>query len=221
MPVGTLVIPDPADVRSGVGYGAGGTQYTGTYVSPSAPPPPPANLPSTARTFGLPTTLPAVLEAIEGRAAYALGIDRAYAFTSLDLGDMADAGGPADVFVAIISPRGRVEQPDVAGGGMDALVVDATITLELWKRVEIDESYRDTAALKDAAVGILAIFRMLLRRDTGLQLYAPVAAAGGTVSILKEPMRLVDFDLRPRVPKAGWVKHVSRWEVKYREDTTS
>lgn len=220
MPVGTLVIPSSGDVRYGVGYGAGGNQFSGSYA-PSGPPAAPANVPSTARTFGLPTTLPAVLEAIEARAAYALSLDRSYVFTTLDLGDLPEAGGPADVFVALVSPRGRMDQGDVAGGGNDALVVDATITLELWTRVEMDESYRDTAALKDAAIGILARFRMLLRRATGLQLYAPVAAAGGTQSILKEPMRVVDFDLRPRIPKAGWVKHVSRWEVKYREDTDS
>lgn len=173
-------------------------------------------------TFGLPTTLPAVLNAIAARAAACVGLDPAYVFPSLDLGDMAAVGAPADVFIAIMAPRGTIEQPDVMGGGPDDLSVDATISLELWTRVEVDEAYRDTAALTDAAIGILAYFRKLLNRNTGLQLFAPLPATGaGTQSILKEPMRLLDWDLRPRIPAAGWVKHSSRWQVKYLEDCTN
>jgi hypothetical protein len=171
--------------------------------------------------FGLPTTLPAILDAIGARAAACVGLDPAYVFPSLDLGDMAAIGAPTDVFIALTPLSGMVEQGDVMGGGPDALSIDATLAVELWTRVEVDESYRDTAALKDATFGILARWRLLLNRNTGLQLFAPVAVAGAQQSILKEPMRLIDWSLRPRIPAAGWVKHVSRWQVKYLEDTTN
>lgn len=36
MPIGTLVLPNPADVRVGVQYGADGTEYTGTLRVPVA-----------------------------------------------------------------------------------------------------------------------------------------------------------------------------------------
>lgn len=35
MPVGTLVLPDPSDVRLGVGYGADGTEFVGTLYAPT------------------------------------------------------------------------------------------------------------------------------------------------------------------------------------------
>lgn len=172
-------------------------------------------------TFGKPTTLPTILAAIAARAATALGINAAYVFPSLDLGELGDTGGPADTFAVLVSPRGRVIQEAVAGGGPDMLNVEASVTLELWNRVDVDQSYRDTQALQDLTIGILASWRKLLKRDTGLQLYAAVAQAGDSQSILTEPMRLIDWDLRPRSAKAGWVKHVSRWEIKYLEDTTT
>lgn len=34
MPTGTLVLPNPSDVRLNVGYGAGGTEFFGTMVAP-------------------------------------------------------------------------------------------------------------------------------------------------------------------------------------------
>ena len=39
---GTLVLPDTSDVRDGVLYGAGGTEFRGTLVVPGEPGPPPA-----------------------------------------------------------------------------------------------------------------------------------------------------------------------------------
>lgn len=38
MPVGTLVLPNPSDVRYGVQYGANGTEFTGTLYPPFVPP---------------------------------------------------------------------------------------------------------------------------------------------------------------------------------------
>lgn len=163
--------------------------------------------------FGKPTDLSEILEAVRVRAAAALEIDEAYVFPSLDLGDMDHQGGPSDIFLVLTNPSGRIEQPDVVGGGNELLSIDSTLQLELWNRLEVDEGYRDTAGLSHATLGILAQWRKLLKDGVGLQLYAPVGTGGQC--ILKEPMRVLSFDLRPRLPQAGWMKLVSRWEIKY------
>lgn len=171
-------------------------------------------------TYGKPTTLSAVLAALEARAADALSVDPAFVWTSLDVGESDRTGVNADVCCVLTLPRGRIDQSHVAGGGDDLLSVDLTLTVELWVRVDLDEPFKDVQALRNATVGVLKYWRLLLAADAGLQLYSPTAT-GGNQSILREPMRLVDFDLAPRKAAAGWAKVVSRWDVKYVEDTTS
>lgn len=177
-------------------------------------------------TFGLPTTLPAILDAVAAQAATALSLNAAYVFPAIELPKILDNGGPADTFVVLTGFRGVIDQGAVQGGGAVNLAVDGSFALELWNRVDVDESYRDTQAMKDLTIGILARWRLLLKRDgggnpLGLQMFAPLPTTGGTQSILREPMRVIDWDLRPRVVAAPWAKHVSRWQVKYLEDTLS
>ncbi|HYE77928.1 MAG TPA: hypothetical protein VEI97_08080 [bacterium] len=172
-------------------------------------------------TFGRPTTLPEVLQALKRRVWECLEFAEEYVFVGLDLKDLEAEGGPADQFAVLTNPRAQVMAGDVTGGGADALAMDGRLELDLWARLETDEAYRDTAALEDATLGILQRWRRLLKRGTGLQLFAPLPESGGTQSLLIEPMRLVSWELRPRTPRVGWTRHVSAWEVKWLEDTTS
>lgn len=171
-------------------------------------------------TYGKLTDWSEILSAIAARAATALGISADYVFPSLDLGDMAEQGGPADTFCVLMNPSGLVSQGEVDGGGNELLAFDGSLQIELWNRLEVDESYRTYAALSHATLGILGQWKLLLNKTIGLQLYSPLPSGGGTQSILKEPMRLLSFDLRPRLPKAGWTKLVSRWEIKFVQSQT-
>lgn len=169
-------------------------------------------------TFGKPTDLSEILPLVRTRVAAALALSTDYVFPTLDLGDMESQGAPSDVMAVIIPEGGRIEQGEVSGGGNYDLAVDGALQVELWNRLEVDENSKDLAALTHASLGILVQWRNLLKRDTGLQLYAPVPEGGGAQSILREPMRVLSFNFRPRLAKAGWTKLVSRWELKYIQD---
>lgn len=171
-------------------------------------------------TFGKPTTLTDVLAAIKGRVASALGLSADYVFTALDLKQLEEVGGPADTFAVVTNPRGRIDQGAVAGGGEDNLLVYGSVEVQLWNRAEADENYKDTADLESAALGILAKWRLLLKRGAGLQMFYPDPSPG-TQTTFAEPMRVLDFEARPRTAAVGWTKLVSRWEVQYVEDTTT
>lgn len=67
MPVGTLVLPDPSDVRLGVQYGADGDEYTGTLEVPT---------PSDTPLFRTPFA--AILNNVVTQVSYALKIGRQY-----------------------------------------------------------------------------------------------------------------------------------------------
>lgn len=162
-------------------------------------------------TFGIPTDWETLLPLIAARAATAGSwINSSYSFTSLDLGDIEEAGGPADSFVALMNPSITPVQSWVAGGGNGSMLVDGTVEVHLWDRCEVDEGYRSTARLESTTLGILRKWKQLLK---ALQLWYPETAGA---SKLSEPMRLINAQVMP--VKNGWAKVVSRWSVKFIQD---
>lgn len=169
--------------------------------------------------FGKATDLSEILTQVGARVASALTLSADYVFASVELPEeMEGQGGPADQFVVLTGMAGRAIQPDVMGGGNSLLTFDGSLEVVLWNRLEVDQDYRDTAALSHATLGILVQWKQLLKASTGLQLYAPLPVAGGGQCILVEPMRVLSFDLRARLSTAGWTKLVSRWEIKWVQD---
>jgi hypothetical protein len=129
MPVGTLVLPDPSTVLSGIGYGADGTELTGTLVLPTTFPPPLGNWPLQSASYEQ------ILDAVRIQLMKYTGLDinrirEWYADTRPSYGDDP-----------VITYKPTAEEPFLhAGAGRIGSKMDFGIQVTIWYRYQSDDA---------------------------------------------------------------------------------
>lgn len=153
-----------------------------------------------------------LLEAVEAKVASAGVVPRACVFSSEAADEDHLDGPPADRFVVIRPGTFPVGQPMVTGGGRLQTGFDSRFVVSAFARVQSDQELRSGRAMKGRD-GTLALTLAVL---TALQLYMPVDKGGN--GLLREPMRLVTFDMTPRrmrAEKSKWSVIPSVWELRF------
>ncbi len=163
--------------------------------------------------YGDSTTLEDILAAITNQlvtTSSVLAAERVI-ITMADA-EVFDGDPPGDQFLTIAPSTFRADEGLVTGGGV--LGTDGVLSISLWSRFEVDWASADADALQDQTNGILAKWRAVL---ASLQLFAPTDVSGNC--ILEEPMRVVNWSVRPR-RRATWLVIDSSWELKFVQDLT-
>lgn len=157
--------------------------------------------------YGAPTWVDEILTALAKQVVAKGGFTADRVFESLaDDGDHLD-NPPADRFVTIRPMSFPAGTPAVTGGGRLLAGFDGVFRLALFCRVSSDQELRDARFLKDQAKGIL---KQLQAIYTALEQFSPVNGAGDC--ILRQPLRVNQFDIQPRkVARSGWGVASSTW----------
>lgn len=166
---------------------------------------------------GKPTWLDLLLEAIESQIA-ASGVVARDAVWSTEASDADLIEAPArDRFVAVTPAAFPVAQGIVMGGMRQNTGFDGRVAVRAFARHQSDQEFRSGRAMKGTD-GTLALTLSLL---ASLQGFMPVDGQGN--GLLRESMRLINFDLTPRRIKADgqstpWSVISSVWEMKFTAD---
>lgn len=140
MPVGTLLLPDPSDVKYGVQYGAGGTEYTGTF-----------SCSANAFVDALWTPFAEILKRIITQIAYALKISTDWVrpvFTDeYPVTETEDMFAYVRIFTPYpVDPSSGFPQGN-QGAGRIAKTVGRTIRVYIWTRSGEDVTGGDEVGL--------------------------------------------------------------------------
>jgi hypothetical protein len=165
-------------------------------------------------TYGDPTTLEDILSSITNQlvtTSAVLAAERVI-ITMADA-EFFDGDPPGDQFLTIAPATFRADEGLVTGGGV--LGTNGTLSISLWSRFEVDWASADADALQDQTNGILAKWRTVL---ASLQLFAPTDESGNC--ILEEPMRVINWSVRPR-HRAPWLVIDSSWDARFVQELGS
>ncbi len=171
--------------------------------------------------FGVPTDLTTILNAITTAltsSPFALPstgqpFAPAQVLPTLARDQDLEAMPMKDIFLAIRPSRFPIDRQDRAGGGRQLLAVDGSLELLFFSRLWLGPINNDAQALIDASYGVLANWKAILN---ALEQFAPLDPAGSGDSILRQPMRVEQFDVVPRrTNKRGWTRLDSTWEIKF------
>ena len=98
------------------------------------------------------------------------------------------------------------------------LAVDGTLELLFFSRLWLGPTNNDAQALINASYGVLANWKAILN---ALEQFAPLDPNGSGDCILRQPMRVEQFDVVPRrTSKRGWTRLDSSWEIKFVQGLT-
>ena len=131
---GTFVVPDEADVRYGTGYGAAGTEFTGTLVVPDYS----SVTASAGRVQQICEALVALLDAADLADAFfeTLGAERVYT----TLSDLSEVG---DSVFAIVSPQMTTRARNTQDTYGRYVVVDILVRIHLTNDASADRTTMD------------------------------------------------------------------------------
>jgi hypothetical protein len=161
--------------------------------------------------YGDPTWLDDILEAIVAKIASGTGLPKDCVFDSLAEDASHLSFPPADRFITLRPGRFPVGRPGVTGGGRALTGFEGPIRVALFVRLGEDQEFRDTRILRDKSRGA---FKLLLKLIDTMQLFAPANKDGK--GMLREPMRIEDFDFTPRrIGQTSWVVVPTVWEIKF------
>lgn len=154
--------------------------------------------------FGKATNLDVLLDSLVTQIATVTGIEKYLVIPTLVEQHFAP-GGPGDKYVLLTNFRGDSNQALVAGGGIDATEFRAAMDVVLLVRLDLDQVGRDTQRLVHAQLGLLPMWRKVLK---AAQMWSPTDGAATPVGLLTEPARVGAWSIRSRnfADTNGWVQ---------------
>lgn len=122
---------------------------------------------------------------------------------------------PADCFLTFRPVNFPAFAPGVSGGGTLTTGMEGSFRIALFVRDNSSKELTDRNLLRKASRNLTAESRKLAKC---LQMFKPVKP-GGTICILKEPMRLrgLDFGTR-KIAETTWGVVVTSWEARFDAD---
>jgi hypothetical protein len=165
---------------------------------------------------GKPTSLDVLIPLLAAQISTFTGITTDYIFPTLSE-DWFEPGGLSDKYVMLSNFAGQELEGVTTGGGTATKFWNSTLDVSLVVRLDTDTPGRDFNRLTSATLGLLPLWRSLLK---GLEQWFPDDGGAPAQGLLLQPARTFGYAVRPRNFKkaGGWAQIRTKLHMPFVQD---